>query len=125
MSVKSNYSDFKLLGFDKHLLMQVSATKSFIAVFSTSRNAIALQHEARMIHTSCSPPFHTPLCVSDVLRNILYRWFHPLHFCETTQPKIPGSLLHSPLNYSICKAQITKYIFTSKSFTYLQKNRTA
>lgn len=54
---------FKLLGFDKYLLMQVSATEFFIAVFSTSRNVIALQHKARMIHTPCSPLFHTTLCI--------------------------------------------------------------
>lgn len=121
---QSNYSDFKLLGFDKHLLMQVLATEFFIAVFSTSRNVIALQHKARMIHMPCSLPFHTTSCIRCAQKHPVMM-VPPSPLLRLHSPKKTGSLLHSPLNYSICKAQITKYIFSSKSFTYLQKNRTA
>lgn len=121
---KSNYSAFNLLGFDKHLLMQVSATKFFISVFSTRRNVIALHHTACIIHTSCLPYLHAALRTKHTQKQSGYR-APPSPLLRRHGPKKPVSLLHSPLNYSICKAQITKYIFASKSFTYLQKNRTA
>lgn len=88
---KSNYSDFKLLGFDKHLLMQVLATELFIAVFSTSRNVIALQHKARMIHMPCSPRFHTALCIQCAQK-------HPVMMV----PPSPLLRLHSPKKLVAC-----------------------
>lgn len=119
-----NYSDFKLLGFDKHLLMQVSATEFFIAVIFNQQechsSTAQSQDDTHILFTPFPHHFVYQMC-----SEISCIDGSTLSTSETAQPKKPGSLLHSPLNYSICKAQITKYIFTSKSFTYLQKNRTA